>query len=478
MIPPEGQPILTAAAMRTAEERAVETGTSLATLMQRAGEGVAEAARRLSAGADVLVLCGPGNNGGDGWIAAATLADAGHPVRVAAIVEPATDLARSARARWTGPVETFADVDPAPVCVDALFGTGLKRPLDGAVEERLTALLQPARLGIAVDLPSGLPSDAGDAPHGWPVQADLTLALGALKPAHLLYPAADHCGTIRLLDIGLGLDAASSRQGGSDRAIEQPWWVKSPGSSSHKYSRGFVAVIGGAMPGAAALAAEAAMYAGAGYALLLADQQAPGPHALVRRDWSPEALRQALDGKNPAQSALVVGPGLGRNGEAEGKLDAALGVAVPLVIDGDALHLLDGRRLNILRGRAKACSVVLTPHAGEFRALFGDWSGASKIEAARDAAARSGATVVFKGPDTVVAYPDGRTRTMPHASFWLSAAGTGDVLAGAIGAMLAASTPAPAETAVWMHVQAARRLGGPFLADDLARGLAAVRAAL
>ena len=476
MISIEGQPILTAAAMRAAEARAVAAGTSLATLMQRAGEAVAEAARRLSAGAEVLVVCGPGNNGGDGWIAAATLAAAGHPVRVAALGQPATDLARVARARWAGPVETLVGAEPSPVCVDALFGTGLSRPIDEQVVDRLSELLRLARLGIAVDLPSGLASDDGEVPARFPVDADLTLALGALKPAHVLYPAVDHCGTVRLLDIGLGLDVVPLPELSPDRTIMRQR-IAPPYSFDHKYSRGMVVVLGGAMAGAGALAAEAATHAGAGYVLLF-DARAPGPpHAIVRRRWTREAMTAALDGKRRDKTALVVGPGLGRSDAAGDKLTAAIDAGYPLVVDGDALHLLDDDTFVRFKARPGHLPVVLTPHAGEFKALFDDGAG-SKLDATREAARRSGAIVVFKGPDTVVAYPDGRTRTMPHASFWLSTAGTGDVLAGTIGAMLAGATLAPVEAAVWMHVEAARRLGGPFSADDLARSLAVVRRSL
>lgn len=476
MSPIEAQPILTASQMREAEERAVTQGTSLATLMERAGKGVAEAARRLSGGADVLVLCGPGNNGGDGWVAAATLVAAGHPVRVAQATEPATELARAARARWTGPVETLADAERAPVCIDALFGTGLSRPMDAAVASRHADLLNMAHLGIAVDLPSGLASDAGEVAPTYTARTDVTLALGALKPAHVLYPAAEHCGAVRLVDIGLGLDEVPMREVGADWTIARPA-VAPPHSVSHKYSRGLVVVIGGEMPGAAALAAEAALHVGAGYAVLLG-QASPGiSHALVRRDWSREALDQALAGKSASHTAIVVGPGLGRSTDAADRLEAALAAGCPLVIDGDALHLLDDAAFARIKARPRHLPVVVTPHAGEFKAVFGEPVG-SKIDAARTAAERSGAIVVLKGPDTVVAYPDGLTRTATRASVWLSTAGTGDVLAGTIAAMLAGSAQAPVEAAVWMHVEAALRLGGAFIADDLARSLAAVRRSL
>ncbi|MGI4731566.1 MAG: NAD(P)H-hydrate dehydratase [Janthinobacterium lividum] len=478
MIPIDGLAVLTAAAVRDAETRAVARGTGLATLMDRAGQGVATAVRRLAAGAETLVLCGPGNNGGDGWVAAAALAAAGHRVRVAALGEPATDLARAARARWAGPVERFADAAPAPVVVDALFGIGLSRPLDADVAERLCRTVGRAGLRIAVDVPSGLASDTGDAPRTAIPRATLTLALGTLKPAHVLYPAADWCGTVRLIDVGLDPDVGPMPGALPDYAIERPI-VPAPDSASHKYSRGLVLVIGGAMPGAPALAALAAMHAGAGYVMLFGDADADGPpHALVRRRWSPDALAAALHGKSPDRTAIVVGPGLGKDAAARAKLAAAIDADAQLVVDGDALHLLDEATFGRFRARPADRLAVLTPHAGEFRALFGEHPG-NKIDAARDAAARSGAIVAFKGPDTVIAHPDGRTRTHARGSAWLSTAGTGDVLAGTVAAMLCADTVTdPVAAAVWMHGEAARRLGPAFVADDLARALSAVRASL
>jgi len=465
MIPIQGQPILTAAGMRGAEARAVAAGTPLAALMERAGRGVAEAVRRLAAGAEVLVLCGPGNNGGDGWVAAATLAAAGHPVRVAALAEPATDLARAARARWSGPVATLSEARPAPVCVDALFGIGLSRPIDRAVADALAAATGGASLTIAVDLPSGLSADDGrmpddaHAPHDLPA-ADLTLALGALKPAHVLQPAAARCGTVRLID--LGIDARSEAH------VLPPRLLPAPRPEDHKFSRGMVAVVRGRMAGAAHLAAAGAMHAGAGYVALLGASLPAPPHALVRRPFDDEALA------DPRIGAVVIGPGLGRDEAMRGLLDRVLASDRKLVIDGDALHLLTPERLAARGGR-----MILTPHAGEFAALFGVHDG-SKIDAAREAARRSGATVVFKGADTVIAEPDGRALVATGASGWLSTAGSGDVLAGAIGAALASGTGLSpldvAATGVWMHGEAARRLDSAFVADELAAALSDVRA--
>ena len=494
MIGIEGQPVLTAAEMRAAENAVIATGVSVEALMERAGAAIAGAVRRLAGANDVLILCGPGNNGGDGYVAARVLMEMGQAVRVAALSEPRTDAAKSARAGWLGPVETLAEAKPAPILVDALFGTGLTRPLDAitiptpnrspadagaqlnikgspnglswapasagerSVVECLHALAKAAQLRISVDLPSGLATDSGQALSKPPV-FDLTLALGAVKPAHLLQPAARYCGQIRLLDIGV--PTASQAE-----VLKAPI-LPPPGPDSHKYTRGMVAIIAGTMSGAADLAAFAAMRAGAGYVTLLGDSAGP-PHALVRTPFSDHALA------NDRIGALVIGPGLGRDDTAKARLDAALTSGHPLIIDGDALRLLDPDRINALK-----VPVILTPHAGEFDALFGK-SDTDKITRARDAATRTNAIVVFKGADTVIAAPDGRVRIAQGASDWLSTAGTGDVLAGAIGAMLAAKLdPLDAASAgVWLHGEAARRLGPAFIADDLAEALRSARAAL
>jgi len=454
MIPIEGRAVLTAAEMRAAEEAVIATGVSVDTLMDRAGTRIAHAVRRLAGANAILILCGPGNNGGDGYVAARVLADLGATVRVAALSEPRNDAAKAARAGWGGPVETLADARPAPVLVDALFGTGLTRPLDAAAVQ-LRALADAANLSIAIDLPSGLATDTGTA-LSTPPLFDLTLAPGAVKPAHLLQPAARYCGTIRLLDIGVPVT--------SQAAVLAPPVLAAPGPDSHKYTRGMVAVVAGGMPGAAELAAHAAMRAGAGYVTLLGDT-AGAPHALVRAPLTDAALA------NDRIGAVVIGPGLGRDDRARARLVAALAAGHPLVIDGDALRLLDPARIAALR-----LPVILTPHAGEFDALFGV-SDADKITRARDAAVRAAAVVVFKGADTVVAAPDGRVRIAHGASDWLSTAGTGDVLAGAIGAMMAARLDpfAAACAGVWLHGDAARRSGRAFIADDLADALRSAR---
>jgi ADP-dependent NAD(P)H-hydrate dehydratase / NAD(P)H-hydrate epimerase len=346
---------------------------------------------------------------------------------------------------------------PAPIVIDALFGTGLSRGLADDAAAALRRLVEAARIAIAVDLPSGLATDDGVV-FGDVPRFDLTLALGAVKPSHLLQPAARHCGAVRLVDIGL---AADSRAG----VLARPD-LPEPGPDAHKYTRGMVAIVGGAMRGAALLAATAAMRSGAGYVALLGETEG-GPHALVHKPFDDESLGDKRIG------ALLIGPGLGRDKAAKTRLKKVLATDHPLVIDGDALHLLRPIGFDALAGRA----AILTPHAGEFDALFGKGEG-SKIERTRAAAAKSGAFVVHKGADTVIAAPDGQVRVAGDANDWLSTAGTGDVLAGAVAAMLASGI-APLDAAaagVWLHGAAARRLGAAFTADDLADAMTKTRA--
>ena len=458
---PVGAPILTTALMRAAEDRAIANGSSVAALMERAGAGVADCVHRLAAGSPVLILCGPGNNGGDGYVAARVLAERGMDVRVVALGGPRTEAAAEARKGWTGAVDPFpGDLSGAPVVVDALFGTGLTRPVAPWIADAIRTFVGQARLSVAVDLPSGAETDGGgDFGRSAPADFDVTLALGALKPAHVLQPAAAHCGSVRLIDIGLKLDEDAPEP--AVRTIAVPR-IARPQPFSHKYSRGMVAVVSGPMHGASELAARAAYRAGAGYVLLLTGGLPHPPHAIVRRRWSSDALDDKRIG------AVVIGPGLGCDDRAREKLEAALTSPHPLVIDGDALHLLDLNRL-----RVREAPTVLTPHAGEFAALFGEGEG-SKIARTQGAARRCNAVVVFKGADTVVAASNNRANVALPASPWLSAAGTGDVLAGAIGTMLAQHTEAPLQAAsagVWLHGEAARLLDRCFLADELADAL-------
>jgi hydroxyethylthiazole kinase-like uncharacterized protein yjeF len=440
-------PIVTADAVRAAEQAAVADGTSLATLMDRAGKAVADAVLRFGGPHPVLILCGPGNNGGDGYVTARLLQEQGLPVRVAALAAPATDLARNARALWSGSVETLEGAAPAHTLVDALFGTGLTRALADDVQQHVARLAAAASFSLAVDLPSGVDTDTGASLGA--SGADLTLALGAVKPAHLLQPAASLCGQVRIADIGI---VAVSQT----RILERPK-LQAPGVDSHKYRRGYAVIAGGAMGGAAMLSARSAMRL-AGY-VAITGARLTGPAALVHRRWSDVA-------EDARVGALLIGPGLGRGDAARERLTFALATPHALVLDADALMLLTEAERDALGARDKP--VILTPHEGEFAALFGDKND-SKIDRARKAAALSGAFVILKGADTVIAAPDGRVAVAPLAPGWLASAGTGDVLAGCCVARLASGGDAFAAAceAVWLHAKAARLAGPALVADDL-----------
>jgi ADP-dependent NAD(P)H-hydrate dehydratase / NAD(P)H-hydrate epimerase len=438
--------ILTAAEMRAAEEAAIAAGTPVEALMERAGKAAAEAIWRYAGPLPALVLCGPGNNGGDGYVIARELRARGVAVRVAALADPKGNAARAARASWNGPVETLNEAPAAALLVDALFGTGLARPLDGAVAARLLDLAESAQARIAVDLPSGVATDDGAILSPVP-DYDLTITFQTLKPAHLLQPAARHMGRIVVADIGI--EAAS----GLTEIGAPP--LRAPGPDDHKYKRGYVALLAGAMPGASALAAAAALGARAGYVRLIGPNVAGLPHAVVQGPGDPAALLA-----DARIGAVAVGPGLGKGADAERLLDLAIASGRPLVLDADAL----------IAGRIPA-GAILTPHEGEFARLFPALTG-SKIEKARAAAAQSGAVIVYKGADTLVAAPDGRAAIAAPPP-WLASAGTGDVLTGIIAARLAAlGDPFEAACAgVWLHARAAGRAGPGLIADDLIANL-------
>ena len=443
-----GQPILTAQAMRDAEQAAVMAGTSLATLMERAGEALARTVWRVASGRPVRILAGPGNNGGDGYVAARRLARMGASVEVAALAPPGTDLAIAAAAKWDGPLLSLADQPhKGAVLVDCLFGTGLSRPLDASLTDRLVAHAAVASRIVAADVPSGVDSDSG-ADMGCPFNADVTVAFGALKPAHLLFPAAARMGRVVLTDIGI--DATSTV-----RAAVMPV-LAPPTHTSHKYARGLVAVIAGSMSGAAELAARAALRSGAGYVRLIGSGLPPSPpHAIVRQGWRDGA---ALE--DPRIGAIVIGCGLGQGETATGRFAAALATGKPLVVDADGLALIADTPFTQ--------HAILTPHPGEFARLAPDMKG-HKISASQALASRLNAVIIHKGPDTVIAAPDGQVALASPGNAWLSTAGTGDVLAGIAGAMLARglSPFEAAQAAVLLHQRAANRASPGFAADDL-----------
>jgi hydroxyethylthiazole kinase-like uncharacterized protein yjeF len=440
------RPILTAEAMRTSEQAAIETGTPIETLMDRAGAALAEAAYQFAGPLPMLILCGPGNNGGDGFVAARYLAAGGVNVRVSVLAEPASAAAKWARSQWTGPVETLnSGTASAAVVIDALFGTGLKRAVQPAVTEVLSILCRSAVVRIACDLPSGIASDSGECLSPTPF-FDLTVTFGALKPAHRLYPAMDYCGRVILSPIGLNA---------TDTWHEiAPPELPRVAQGLHKYTRGLVHALAGKMPGAMSLAAAAAARSGAGYVRVSTSKAIEGlPAAVVQSD--------SVDVNDQRIGCLLVGPGMG---DIPPVLTLALTSRAPKVIDADGLtHLGEPERL---RGQ----DAVITPHEGEFRTLFGDLGG-TKADRALEAARRCGAVVVYKGADTLVASPDGRLGFRPPAPAYLASAGTGDVLSGIIAALRARQMDAfdASCAAVWIHARAAELAGAQMIADDLVR---------
>ncbi len=448
--------VLTAAQMRAAEQVLIAGGISVIELMQRAGHGAAEWVWRVSGGRSVTVLTGPGNNGGDGWVIAEALRQRGVDVAVIPAAEPATDAARDARARYGGIVlSPDADRD-GEVLVDCLFGTGLTRALGGDHLALLNRLAASHHKRIAIDLPSGVESDLGQPLNPGLPGYNLTLALGAWKPGHFLMPAAAQMGVLRLVDIGI------EPYPGAAQVVTRPQ-LSAPAVDAHKYTRGLLGVVAGAMPGAALLSAKAAQGAGAGYVKLFGAAPAGVPADLVVES---EPLAEALS--DHRIGALLVGPGLGRGGDALERLNVVLSEQRPAVLDADALVLLGPRLL-----ADHKAALIATPHDGELFALERafDLDGAGgKAERALALAAASGMIVVAKGPDSLIAAPDGRLAYAARGSSWLSTAGTGDVLAGTIASGLACGEEAfvAACQGLWLHSEAARLAGAAFSAAELA----------
>ena len=445
-----GRPILTAEKMRTAEQAAIDGGTSVEQLMERAGAALAEAVYRFAGPMPALLLCGPGNNGGDGYVAARHLAERGVAVRVAALAEPKSDAAKWARSQWSGEVESLSvETESAPLVIDCQFGTGLKRGLEDTVAGQLSRLCSRAVVKVACDVPSGVESDRGAMLNEVPA-FDMTVTFGALKPAHLLYPSMHRCGRVVLGDIGIDADT-------SWHEIALPHLPPlDPGG--HKYDRGLVHALAGKMPGAIALAAKAAALGGAGYVRVSTSRHIENiPSSVVQLD--------TAEVNDERIGCLLVGPGMG---DIPQVLTLALTSKAPKVIDADGIsHLGDPERL-------KGQDAIITPHEGEFERLFGKIGG-TKAERALEAARRSGAVVVYKGADTLVASPDGRHGVRPPAPARLASAGTGDVLAGVVAAMRARGLPAfeAASAGVWLQGKAAEIAGPQMIADDLAQAIPA-----
>ncbi len=481
-LPPE---ILTVDQMAAADRSAILSGTPGIVLMEHAGRAVAEAVHARCPRGAVAVLVGPGNNGGDGFVAARHLARRGRDVRVALFGarEALAGDAALAAARWTGGIDAWnpALIDGAATVVDAVFGAGLSRPLPASVMTMFDAARD--LHCVAVDLPSGVEGDTGNASTGvLPAQA--TVTFHRLKPAHVLFPGRALVGEIVLADIGIPGNAATgmAHLNGPTLWREQLRW---PDWHSHKYQRGHVVVVGGPpqRAGAARLAAHAALRAGAGLVTLAVPSDAlvayiGDPKALmVAPAAEPDGLR-ALIAASKVRAA-VLGPGNGVGPETRRRVAVAAEAGLSLVLDADALTSFADEVDSLGALCATAEAAVLTPHDGEFRRMFPDIQG-DRLTRTRAAAERTGAVVVSKGPDTVVAGRDGQAVINANAPAHLATAGSGDVLAGIIGGLLATGMGpfAAASAGVWLHGEAGGDHGAGLIADDLVGRLpAALRSA-
>ncbi len=480
--------LLSTAEMYRADAAATAGGVPGATLMDNAGRAVATAIQARFDARPVVVLCGPGNNGGDGFVAAGYLAAAGWPVRLALLGAQEKlkgDAAHHARL-WRGEIASLTPeclpdlLDGAGLVVDALFGAGLVRPLEGAARAAVLAVRAAGLPTIAVDVPSGLSGDSGAALGDAVSRAALTVTFFRKKPGHLLLPGRSLCGEVTVADIGIPdavLDGIDPRTFGN----APPLWAEAypwRGSDSHKYDFGHAVVLGGAvMTGAGRLAAQAALRVGAGLVTVACPREALPIYALSGASLitAPVDTDREFDTllADPRRNAVLIGPGLGVGEAARDRALAALGAGKSVVLDADALSAFRGRPEALFEAVAGAC--VLTPHEGEFTRLFPGRKG-DKLTRAREAARTCGAVVVLKGADTVIAAPDGRAAINANAPPALATAGTGDVLAGLTLGLLAQGMAGfeAACAAAWLHGEAGRDLGPGLIAEDLPTALPAV----
>jgi len=506
--------LLTVAEMARADAATMAPGGTAgvpgAELMENAGRAVAEAVRaRHPAGhrpCPVLVLCGPGNNGGDGFVAARHLVATGWPVRLALLGARdrlAGDAAHHA-VLWNGPVEALTEdsaaglLDGAEVVIDALFGAGLSRPLEGAARRVVAALASSRATVVAVDVPSGVSGDSGAVLGAVAVQAALTVTFFRKKPGHLLLPGRQHCGEVVVADIGIPervlteIAPRSFENGPGLWGAGYPW----RGLGDHKYDFGHALVLGGTtMTGAGRLAARAALRVGAGLVTVACAPEALPIYALS----TPSAITAPIASQadfgallaDARKNAVLIGPGNGVGPETRAHTLATLGATQgagqgagagrAVVVDADALSAFQDRAETLFEAVSGAVSgvdagrCVLTPHEGEFRRLFPDLEG-DKLSRARAAAARSGAVLLLKGADSVIAAPDGRVVINANAPATLATAGTGDVLAGLVVGLLAQGMSSfdAACAAVWLHGETGAACGPGLIAEDLSEALPGV----
>jgi ADP-dependent NAD(P)H-hydrate dehydratase / NAD(P)H-hydrate epimerase len=477
-IRPEGwrkRALLTPQQMAECDRLTITGGIPGIELMEQAGGAVADAVSRRFPPRPVAVLCGPGNNGGDGFVAARILAERGWTVHLALLGDRAKlhGDAAAAAGRWTGPVEKLspAALDGAGLAIDAIFGAGLTRPVDGVAREVVEALGQRRLPVVAVDVPSGLDGVSGEV-RGAAPRAAVTVTFFRKKPGHLLLPGRLYCGETVLAQIGIP-DRVLDRVTPDTAENDPSWWralLPQPRLNANKYTRGYALVAGGAvMTGAARLGARAAARLGAGLVTVAAPAAVFPVYAaaltgvIVDPVANIDEFRTLLDDKR--RNAALIGPGAGVGRDTRDKTLAILAAGKSAVLDADALTSFaeDPPRLF----GAIRSPVVMTPHDGEFARIFNP--AGSKLDRARRAARMSGAIIVLKGADTVVAAPDGRVAVNADAPPDLATAGSGDVLSGMVLGLLAQQVDpfVAAAIAVWLHGAAGARIGRGLVAEDL-----------
>lgn len=464
-----GRKVLTVAEIAGADREAIAAGTPGAVLMERAGAAVAEAIAERFSLRPVCVVCGPGNNGGDGYVVARLLAERGWPVEVRALAPPTTPDAQAAAAAWGGELAAFDAPLNARLYVDAMFGAGLARPLSGEAAAMANRLAAQPEAVVAVDVPSGLLGDTG-APVGPVVIAGLTVTFHAKKPAHVLQPGHELCGEVLVADIGLADTPSNLIENGPDVWLAHfPW----PAVNTHKHARGRLVVVSGEAwnTGAARLSARAGLRMGAGLVTVLSPSEALPVNAahleaVMLKGFDTEAeLEQAAADVD----AAIIGPAAGITENTLVNVLALARTGAALIIDADAITVFRDDPEELFS--VLDVDDVLTPHPGEFERLFpGVLKDApERITAARKAAQRADAIVLLKGADTVIAAPDGRACVNTNGSPWLATAGSGDVLAGFIGSLIAQGMESfeAACAAAWIHAEATELHGPGLISEDL-----------
>jgi hydroxyethylthiazole kinase-like uncharacterized protein yjeF len=467
--------LLTPDQMAMADRAAVLGGISGGALMEAAGAAVANAVAARWSRRPVLIACGPGNNGGDGFVVARHLRGAGWPVTVGVLdgALPASGDAAYHAALWDGPIRplSIAMLDDAELIVDALFGAGLARPLEGSAAGFIAAMKDSGIPVCAVDLPSGLDGASGTV-LGNAAPAELTVTFFRKKPGHVLMPGKSLCGQVLVAEIGI--PASVLEQIGPDIFENAPdLWLSSfpwPGPEGHKYQRGHALVVGGRiMTGAARLTAQACARIGAGLVTVAAPASVWPIYAAALTSVMVHPMREsgALDDilADARINAVVVGPGAGVSDTTQRHALQALATRRAVVLDADAISVFGSDPQSMFNAIQGPC--VLTPHEGEFNRIFS--AAGNKLQRARHAAGQSGAVVVLKGADTVIAAADGRAIINSNAPPQLATGGTGDVLAGLIAGLLAQGMDAflAAAAAVWVHGEAARLFGPGLVSEDL-----------